>query len=73
MLDITSAASYSSLRQPLQARQLLAALADQTSLFDRHCSLPERYLFVLVCGAGGAAGRGPLLPRVCNPSVRDDG
>ncbi|CAM4717598.1 unnamed protein product [Caretta caretta] len=47
LLDITSAASYSSLSQPLQARQLLAALADQTSLFDHHCSLPERYLFVL--------------------------
>uniref|UniRef100_A0A8C3FAE1 Melanoregulin n=1 Tax=Chrysemys picta bellii TaxID=8478 RepID=A0A8C3FAE1_CHRPI len=47
LLDITSTASYSSLRQPLQARQLLTALAEQTSLFDRHCSLPERYLFVL--------------------------
>ncbi|KAM9112702.1 melanoregulin-like [Pangshura tecta] len=47
LLDVTSTASYSSLRQPLQARQLLTALAEQTSLFDRHCSLPERYLFVL--------------------------
>ncbi|XP_074835359.1 melanoregulin-like [Carettochelys insculpta] len=47
LLDVTSVASYSSLRQPLQARQLLTALAEQTSLFDRHCSLPERYLFVL--------------------------
>ncbi|XP_075767779.1 melanoregulin-like isoform X2 [Pelodiscus sinensis] len=47
LLDVTSMASYSSLCQPLRARQLLAALAEQTSLFDRHCSLPERYLFVL--------------------------
>ncbi|XP_074915832.1 melanoregulin-like [Chelonoidis abingdonii] len=47
LLDITSTASYSSLRQPLQAHQLLTALAEQTSLFDHHCSLPERYLFVL--------------------------
>ncbi|XP_067397025.1 melanoregulin-like [Emydura macquarii macquarii] len=47
LLAITSTASYSALRHPLRARQLLASLAEQTSLFDRHCSLPERYLFIL--------------------------
>uniref|UniRef100_A0A8C3SWY6 Melanoregulin n=1 Tax=Chelydra serpentina TaxID=8475 RepID=A0A8C3SWY6_CHESE len=82
LLDITSTASYSSLRQPLQARQLLSALAEQTSLFDRHCSLPERYLFVLVCGAGAAAGGGgPFSPLSAIPprgaafaaALRDDG
>ncbi|XP_019405846.1 PREDICTED: melanoregulin-like [Crocodylus porosus] len=47
LLTVTSTMSYSSLRHPQQARALLTSLATETSLFDRHCSPPERYLFVL--------------------------
>lgn len=53
LLTVTSTMSYSSLRHPQQARALLTTLATETSLFDRHCSPPERYLFVLVCVWGG--------------------
>ncbi|XP_060111959.1 melanoregulin [Heteronotia binoei] len=48
LLAITSSTSYESLRNPQEARRLLNALAEQTTIFDRHRGgPPERYLFVL--------------------------
>ncbi|XP_044303062.1 melanoregulin-like isoform X2 [Varanus komodoensis] len=48
LLTVTSSTSYESLRNPAEARTLLDALAEQTTIFGRHCGgPPERYLFVL--------------------------
>uniref|UniRef100_A0ACB8EUG7 Uncharacterized protein n=1 Tax=Sphaerodactylus townsendi TaxID=933632 RepID=A0ACB8EUG7_9SAUR len=48
LLAITSGTSYESLRNPQEARRLNNALAEQTTIFDRHRGgPPERYLFVL--------------------------
>ncbi|XP_015275341.1 PREDICTED: melanoregulin [Gekko japonicus] len=48
LLAITSSTSYESLRNPQDARRLLNALAERTTIFDRHRGgPPERYLFIL--------------------------
>ncbi|KAL8175874.1 UNVERIFIED_CONTAM: hypothetical protein K2H54_011479 [Gekko kuhli] len=48
LLAITSGTSYESLRNPQDARRLLNALAERTTIFDRHRGgPPERYLFIL--------------------------
>ncbi|XP_060639131.1 melanoregulin-like [Anolis sagrei] len=49
LLTVTSGTSYESLRKPQEARKLLGALAEQTTIFGRNrgAGPPERYLFVL--------------------------
>ncbi|XP_062993844.1 melanoregulin-like [Elgaria multicarinata webbii] len=48
LLTVTSSIAYESLRNPQEARRLLNALAEQTTIFGRsHGGPAERYLFVL--------------------------
>ncbi|XP_069490827.1 melanoregulin-like [Ambystoma mexicanum] len=47
LLTVTSNTSYKNLKNPSEALRLLTALSQETSIFEQHCSPPERYLFVL--------------------------
>ncbi|KAM8946845.1 melanoregulin-like [Pelodytes ibericus] len=47
LLSVTSNISYKSLRNPTEARRLLALLAQETSIFEQQSMPPERYIFVL--------------------------
>ncbi|XP_053309573.1 melanoregulin-like [Spea bombifrons] len=47
LLSVSSNTSYKSLRNPTEARHLLALLAQESSIFEQQNMPPERYLFVL--------------------------